>query len=265
MSLLSAPERHGAQPCSRRSSTSSSPTDDFNDGSSMSSPSRTVTVRPGHRLRRAERRHRRHLRRARRGRSTSIRSPPCCTTTRADRPGGRGRVCRARSRYDRIAIAYADCGTYGALDEVCARHGLARLGGAHCYDVYAGGRRSIARLSDDSPDLLPHRLPGGGFDGWSGASSGWTGIRSCATTTSGTTRGSVWLSGRRTPDLAAASGRPAPRPAPRRCCRYPRGRAGRRPLPPPPAPFSLSVQSWPCAVEQAPTTARSTGRKLMYR
>src|SRR5690606_3023508 len=31
-----------------------------------------------------------------------------------------------------------DCGTYGALDEVCARHGLARLRGAHCYEVFAG-------------------------------------------------------------------------------------------------------------------------------
>jgi len=37
-----------------------------------------------------------------------------------------------------IAIAYADCGTYGALDEVCRRRGLVRLAGQHCYDVFAG-------------------------------------------------------------------------------------------------------------------------------
>jgi hypothetical protein len=37
-----------------------------------------------------------------------------------------------------VAIAYADCGTYGALDEVCRRRGLSRLAGNHCYDVYAG-------------------------------------------------------------------------------------------------------------------------------
>jgi hypothetical protein len=30
-------------------------------------------------------------------------------------------------------LAYADCGTYGALDEV----GLERLRGDHCYDVFA--------------------------------------------------------------------------------------------------------------------------------
>jgi hypothetical protein len=43
--------------------------------------------------------------------------------------------------YARVAVAYADCGTYGALDEVCRRHGIARLGGLHCYDVYAGSER----------------------------------------------------------------------------------------------------------------------------
>ncbi len=43
--------------------------------------------------------------------------------------------------YARVAVAFADCGTYGALDEVCARRGVARLGGAHCYDVFAGVER----------------------------------------------------------------------------------------------------------------------------
>ena len=43
-----------------------------------------------------------------------------------------------RQRFRRVAIGYADCGTYGALDEVCRRSGAPRLGGSHCYDVYAG-------------------------------------------------------------------------------------------------------------------------------
>lgn len=47
-------------------------------------------------------------------------------------------VAELRPRHRRLAVAYADCGTYGALDEVCARHGLARLRGAHCYEVFAG-------------------------------------------------------------------------------------------------------------------------------
>jgi hypothetical protein len=45
------------------------------------------------------------------------------------------------TRYDTVAVGYADCGTYGALDEVCERRGLARLEGLHCYDVYGGADR----------------------------------------------------------------------------------------------------------------------------
>lgn len=44
-------------------------------------------------------------------------------------------------RYDSVAIAYADCGTYGALDDVCDRHGVRRLEGLHCYDVFGGADR----------------------------------------------------------------------------------------------------------------------------
>src|SRR3954449_173350 len=47
-------------------------------------------------------------------------------------------------RYGIVVVGYADCGTYGALDEVCARRGLARLPGLHCYDVYGGADRLAA-------------------------------------------------------------------------------------------------------------------------
>src|SRR3954462_2581640 len=40
--------------------------------------------------------------------------------------------------YDQVAVAYADCGTYGALDDVCTELGLRRLPGLHCYDLFAG-------------------------------------------------------------------------------------------------------------------------------
>jgi hypothetical protein len=40
-------------------------------------------------------------------------------------------------RYERMAVAYADCGSYGALDQVLAERGIARLDGDHCYDVFA--------------------------------------------------------------------------------------------------------------------------------
>lgn len=38
-------------------------------------------------------------------------------------------------------MGYADCGTYGAVDELCARRGWGRLPGLHCYDVYGGADR----------------------------------------------------------------------------------------------------------------------------
>src|SRR6476646_733960 len=40
--------------------------------------------------------------------------------------------------YGSVAVGYADCGTYGALDTVCDDLGLRRLPGLHCYDLFAG-------------------------------------------------------------------------------------------------------------------------------
>jgi hypothetical protein len=50
-------------------------------------------------------------------------------------------VDRLAPRYRSVVVGYADCGTYGALDELCDRRGLARLPGLHCYDVYGGADR----------------------------------------------------------------------------------------------------------------------------
>jgi hypothetical protein len=50
-----------------------------------------------------------------------------------------------RERYDRVALAYADCGTYGALDEL----GIERLRGEDCYDVFA--REDVAAAIADEP------------------------------------------------------------------------------------------------------------------
>ncbi|MCI4661381.1 MAG: DUF1638 domain-containing protein [Neomegalonema sp.] len=37
-----------------------------------------------------------------------------------------------------IALLYADCGTGGALDALCAREGVARIAGPHCYSFFDG-------------------------------------------------------------------------------------------------------------------------------
>jgi len=61
------------------------------------------------------------------------------------------RIRRARrDGYDRIFVAYADCGTGGLLDTVLDEEGVARLEGAHCYEVYAG-RAAFAALHDEEP------------------------------------------------------------------------------------------------------------------
>ena len=61
------------------------------------------------------------------------------------------RIRRARAQgYDRIFVAYADCGTGGLLDQVLEAEGIARLEGAHCYEVYAG-RAAFASLHDAEP------------------------------------------------------------------------------------------------------------------
>jgi hypothetical protein len=79
----------------------------------------------------------------------------CLPATLHNRPGGipgavRDRIRRRRSGYDRVFVAYADCGTGGLLDPVIAEEGVERLAGAHCYEFYATSPE-FAKLVDDEP------------------------------------------------------------------------------------------------------------------
>ncbi len=42
-------------------------------------------------------------------------------------------------RFEKIFVAYADCGTGGKLDKVLDKYGIERIPGNHCYEFYAGG------------------------------------------------------------------------------------------------------------------------------
>ena len=96
---------------------------------------------------------------ARRGRATSR---PTCTTA----PSGSSRrsttaLDAAGDRARPVFVAYADCGTGGALDALARRAARAsrRLPGAHCYEFFAGAERVRRAARRRAGHLLPHRLP----------------------------------------------------------------------------------------------------------
>jgi hypothetical protein len=79
----------------------------------------------------------------------------CLPASLHNRPDGipeavDARLRDAAGRYDRVFVAYGDCGTGGALDRVLAAHGVERLPGAHCYAAYAG-LAAFDRMAEDEP------------------------------------------------------------------------------------------------------------------
>jgi len=54
-------------------------------------------------------------------------------------------VAAVSADHDVVAIAYGDCGTYGALDGL----GAARLQGEHCYDIF--GRSEVTVALEEEP------------------------------------------------------------------------------------------------------------------
>jgi len=69
-------------------------------------------------------------------------------------PAARELALELRARGLRVALAYADCGSYGALDELCGELGIRRLAGLHCYDVFGGQDRIRAMLEADPGTYL---------------------------------------------------------------------------------------------------------------
>jgi len=75
----------------------------------------------------------------RRGWHVDLHPVPALLHNRPERiaPAVRAQVDALRPRYDVLACAYADCGTYGALDAALDGTGVERLSGDHCYDLFA--------------------------------------------------------------------------------------------------------------------------------
>jgi hypothetical protein len=61
---------------------------------------------------------------------------------------------RLQARGQRVALGYADCGSYGALDDLCASLQIGRLRGLHCYDVLGGAERVRGLLERDPGTYL---------------------------------------------------------------------------------------------------------------
>lgn len=50
--------------------------------------------------------------------------------------------------YKQIFVGYADCGTGGALDKICQKHGVERIAGPHCFSFYIGNDQFDATLDE---------------------------------------------------------------------------------------------------------------------
>jgi Protein of unknown function (DUF1638) len=79
----------------------------------------------------------------RRGWQIELHNLPALLHNHPDRiaPSAERLAAGLQARGLRVALAYADCGSYGALDRLCERLGIRRLPGLHCYDVLAGPER----------------------------------------------------------------------------------------------------------------------------
>ena len=92
------------------------------------------------------------LTRANRWDRIEVRCLPAELHNRPERiaPAVQEQIRAQRGRYASIFVAYADCGTGGALDAVLAAEGIERLPGAHCYEFFATSA-VFAQLHDAEP------------------------------------------------------------------------------------------------------------------
>ena len=93
---------------------------------------------------------------ARRGWAIELHCLPSLLHNHPDRiaPAAEQLARELQGRGLRVALGYADCGSYGALDSLCERLGLRRLPGLHCYDVLAGPGRLRAMFEAEPGTYL---------------------------------------------------------------------------------------------------------------
>jgi len=84
--------------------------------------------------------------------AVDVRYLPATLHNRPERiaPALDARLAELAAGYDRIFVAYADCGSGGAVDRVVEAYGAERLPGAHCYAFYAG-LEAFAAIASEEP------------------------------------------------------------------------------------------------------------------
>jgi Protein of unknown function (DUF1638) len=89
---------------------------------------------------------------ARRGWPVIVRPLPAALHNRPEKikSYAERKLLTAQAHGSSAVIGYADCGTYGALDDLATEAGVSRLPGLHCYDLYAGAQE-IEQLFAEEP------------------------------------------------------------------------------------------------------------------
>ena len=63
----------------------------------------------------------------------------------------RHQLDKARGKFDKVFVAYGDCGTGGEIDRIIEQEeGVERVPGPHCYSFFAGEER-FEQLSEEEP------------------------------------------------------------------------------------------------------------------
>lgn len=65
-------------------------------------------------------------------------------------PALRTKIAEARVEgVERIFLGYAECGTQGEIDKICAEENIERIGGPHCYAFFTGTEKFLAECEDE--------------------------------------------------------------------------------------------------------------------
>lgn len=65
-------------------------------------------------------------------------------------PAMREAIAEARAEgFGNVFIGYAECGTKGELDKICAEEGIERIAGPHCYAFFTGTEKFLKECENE--------------------------------------------------------------------------------------------------------------------